>query len=244
MKHFFLLLLGISMCTTIQAQDTPTADSTVLLLVENMPEFPGGTEAMMKFISSNIRYPKAAIENSVQGRVVASFIVNTDGSLSDIKILKKLGWGCDEEIERVLLKMPLWQPGKQNGKLVRVQFNLPVAFQLQGEDSNAAKDNFIGPKFIGGETALAHYLDDHLKYPKKARKDSTEGTVIANAIIDAKGKVTKIEILKGVSKECDKEAMRLIKSLPPFEPAKRNLIQVESTYFISVKFRLPEDNKK
>lgn len=238
MKYFFMLLLGITVSAKLLAQDAPATDTTVLLLVENMPEFPGGPEAMMKFISSNIRYPKAAIKNSVQGRVVASFIVNTDGSLSDIKLLKKLGWGCDEEVERVLLKMPLWQPGQQNGKLVRVQFNLPVAFQLQGEDSNASKDNFMGPKFIGGETALAHYLYDHLKYPKKARKDSTEGTFIANAIIDAKGKVIKIEILKGVSKECDKEAMRLIKSLPPFEPAKRNRIPVESTYFISVKFRL------
>jgi protein TonB len=90
MKYFFLLLLGITVSAKIKAQEAPTADTTVLLLVENMPEFPGGSEAMMKFISSNIRYPKAAIENSVQGRVVASFIVNTDGSLSDIKLLKKL----------------------------------------------------------------------------------------------------------------------------------------------------------
>jgi TonB family protein len=229
---------------SLQAQTTKDSADTVLQIAEQMPEFPGGVESMMRFISDNLRYPPAAVENGVQGRVIASFVVNTDGSLSDIRILKRLGWGCDEEVERVLLIMPQWRPGIQNGKTVRVQFNLPVAFKLQGEDTTQATESFIGAHFKGGETALAQYLSENLRYPKKAQKEQVQGVVMAKAVIDAKGRVKDVEILKPLHSACDKEAVRLIKSLPAFQPAIRNKEAVESAYFISVRFRLPEDKNK
>lgn len=236
----FLFLLHTGL---LFAQVAP-ADTSVKQITEVMPEFPGGMKAMMKFISKNIRYPKAARENGVQGRVVASFVVNTDGTLSDIRILKRLGWGCDEEVERVLLIMPLWKPASIGGKPVPVQFNLPVAFKLDGEDSSDSKESFIGAHYKGGETALQQFINQNLKYPKKALKSNVEGTVVAQAIIDDKGKVKRVEVLKHVNEACDKEAICLIKSLPAFQPAIRNGVAVESTYLISIKFKLPEPDSK
>ena len=96
-----------------------------------MPEFAGGTEEMYKYLGKNIMYPPNARENSVEGKVVLTFVVGADGKISQIEqVGKKLGWGCDEEAIRVVKSMPAWTPGKQNGKAVTVKFTLPIRFQL------------------------------------------------------------------------------------------------------------------
>jgi protein TonB len=102
----------------------------VFVLVEVQPEFPGGEHARQKFLADNIIYPENAKKNNIQGIVFVTFIVETDGSLSNIKILKGIGAGCDEEVQRVISIMPKWKPGKQKGKEVRVKLNLPVKFTL------------------------------------------------------------------------------------------------------------------
>jgi len=98
------------------------------LVVESMPEFPGGESALENFLKNNIFYPKAARENHIQGTVYITFVVEKDGSLSDIKVLRGIGGGCDEEALRVVKLMPKWNPGKQNGKAVKVQYTLAVKF--------------------------------------------------------------------------------------------------------------------
>lgn len=98
--------------------------------VEAAPEFPGGQKAFAKFLGSNIKYPVAARENSVQGKVYIGFIVEKDGSLSDLKIIKGIGSGCDEEALRVLKTSPAWQPGMAEGKPVRTSYTFPVTFQI------------------------------------------------------------------------------------------------------------------
>lgn len=104
--------------------------SPVLDIAEEQPVFPGGQGAMHQFIQRNISYPFMAKENGVQGKVFVSFIVETDGSLSNIKVIRGIGHGCDEEAIRVIKKMPRWQPGKQRGKPVRVRYSLPIHFRL------------------------------------------------------------------------------------------------------------------
>ncbi|WP_338871802.1 TonB family protein [Spirosoma sp. SC4-14] len=98
---------------------------------EQQPEYPGGAEAMRTFLSRNLTYPRAASSAGVSGRVYVSFVVNTDGSLTDVQVMKGIGFGCDEEALRVIKKMPHWKPGKQSGRPVRVKFNLPIAFTLE-----------------------------------------------------------------------------------------------------------------
>jgi len=104
---------------------------TVFTLVDEMPLFPGGEAARIKFLAENVRYPIQAVENGVQGIIYIGFVVNTDGKLTDITILRGIGSGCDEEAIRVIKKMPHWIPGKQNGNLVDVFLTMPITFKLE-----------------------------------------------------------------------------------------------------------------
>ena len=106
-------------------------ESKVFDIVEQMPSFPGGSAALMKFLSENIKYPVVAQENGVQGRVVVAFVVERDGSITDVHIARGVDPSLDKEAVRVVKSMPKWTPGKQNGSAVRVKFNVPVAFRLQ-----------------------------------------------------------------------------------------------------------------
>ena len=106
-------------------------EAKVFDIVEQMPQFPGGQVALMKYLSENIHYPVVAQENGVQGRVVVAFVVERDGSISDVHVARGVGPSLDKEAVRVVKSMPKWQPGKQNGSAVRVKFNVPVAFRLQ-----------------------------------------------------------------------------------------------------------------
>ena len=103
------------------------------IVVEQMPEFPGGDDSLRNFIRRTIKYPDLARESSVEGTVYINFIIEKDGSVSNPKILRGIGSGCDEEAIRVIKLMPRWIPGKQNGKTVRVQYNLPIKFKLDDE---------------------------------------------------------------------------------------------------------------
>jgi len=98
--------------------------------VEKVPEFPGGLAEFGRFLSMNIKYPQDAVKNHIQGRVYLTFVVETDGKLSDIKVLKGIGGGCDEEAVRVLTLSPNWTPGIQNGKPVRIAFGVPISFSF------------------------------------------------------------------------------------------------------------------
>ena len=111
--------------------ETGDESKTIFTIVEEMPSFPGGDAARNKFLSENIVYPMQASENGIQGTVYVSFIVNTDGKTENIKILRGIGGGCDEEAMRVVKLMPRWKPGKQNGKMVSVFYTMPVYFKLQ-----------------------------------------------------------------------------------------------------------------
>jgi TonB family protein len=102
----------------------------IFTVVEQVPEFPGGVNAMMEYLGQNIRYPEAATKAKVQGRVFLSFVVTTEGEIKDIQILKGLGFGTDTESVRVVSSMPRWKPGMQSGKPVNVRYNLPISFQL------------------------------------------------------------------------------------------------------------------
>lgn len=100
--------------------------------VEIMPEYPGGQDAMMKYLQRNVRYPSAAQENGIDGTIIVSFLVDKDGFIKEIKSVgPHKGGGLEEEAIRVVSKMPRWKPGKQNGKAVMVQYNLPIRFSLQ-----------------------------------------------------------------------------------------------------------------
>lgn len=115
----------------VKAEPKPEVENMVFDVVEQMPSFPGGPSALMQYLSSNIKYPVVAQENGVQGRVVVSFVVERDGSITDVQVARSVDPSLDREAQRVVRNMPRWIPGKQNGQAVRVKYNVPVAFRLQ-----------------------------------------------------------------------------------------------------------------
>jgi protein TonB len=102
----------------------------IFTIVEEMPSFPGGEEKLFKYLGENIKYPQMAKEANISGIVYVTFVVMEDGSIKNVKKLRGIGGGCDEEAIRVVKSMPKWKSGKQRGKPVRVQFNLPIRFTL------------------------------------------------------------------------------------------------------------------
>ena len=106
-------------------------EGEVFQVVEQMPEFPGGMDKLMEYLSKNIKYPSIALENNIQGRVIVEFVVNKDGSIVEPKVMRSVDTSLDNEAMRVIKSMPKWNPGKQRGKAVRVRYTVPVLFRLQ-----------------------------------------------------------------------------------------------------------------
>ena len=117
---------------TANAQKTVVSQSNqnVYDQVEQMPEFPGGMPAMIEFLQTNMKYPEDAIKQKVGGRVMVMFVVETDGSLSNVRVAKKVFPSLDAEAVRVVKNMPKWKPGKEKGRLVRVNYTMPVVFSI------------------------------------------------------------------------------------------------------------------
>lgn len=114
----------------IPVEEDEEEEAQIFTVVESMPTFPGGDAARVKYLNNNIKYPQMARESGIQGKVFVTFVVEKNGKVTDVKVLRGIGGGCDEEAIRVIRNMPKWIPGKQRGKPVRVQFNLPIIFKL------------------------------------------------------------------------------------------------------------------
>ncbi len=117
---------------TANAQKTVVSqtDQKVFDTVEQMPEYPGGMQAMIEFLQTNMKYPDDAAKQKVEGRVMVQFVVETDGSVSDVHVAKQVFPSLDAEAIRVVQAMPKWTPGKEKGKVVRVKYNLPIVFRM------------------------------------------------------------------------------------------------------------------
>ena len=114
-----------------EVEEEDIAEEEVFISVEEQPEFPGGTGKLLEYVQKNLKYPMAARESDIQGRVFVGFVVEKDGSISNVKVLRGIGGGCDEEAIRVVQSLPKFKPGKQRGNAVRVQYTLPIVFKLQ-----------------------------------------------------------------------------------------------------------------
>ncbi|MFN3529509.1 MAG: energy transducer TonB [Bacteroidia bacterium] len=114
----------------IEPEEGPS-EPEIFTIVEEMPSFPGGDQALLEYMAKNTKYPPLARENGLQGIVVVTFVVDEKGNINNVQVLRGIGGGCDEEAIRVVKSMPPWKPGKQRGLPVRVQYNLPFRFTLR-----------------------------------------------------------------------------------------------------------------
>lgn len=231
--------------------DTLPAQDEIFTFVEQPPTFPGGDEALSKFLNQNIRYPHAATEKGKDGTIFVSFVVRQDGNVADVKTVgAKKGYGLEEEAIRVVKLMPKWKPGKQNNKEVSVQFNLPIRFTLQESKPNekapkVGQDGVytyadVMPTFPGGQDELARYLSRNIRYPADAAKRGVSGNVLVSFVLDEEGNITNV---KAVNKPVlggglEEEAVRVVKTMPKWKPAMDGGKAVPMRFALPVGFRL------
>lgn len=199
----------------------------ILEYVENMPEFPGGEDALMNFLASNLNYPSKAISNNTHGQVVVSFVINEEGNITSPKIIKGLGDGCDEEALRVISKLPKWSPGYQNKKAVKVIYNLPITFELE-EDGNGRnplnsikKDTVkiysnknLKPIFPNGKNGFKDSLYRIIISKIEKIKERKPGIIEATFIIDEHGAYTNVVFNKSINSEFENLIKTSIQLLP------------------------------
>ena len=207
---------------------------------EQMPMFPGGETALLKYLQENIKYPPKAIKDSIQGRVVVQFLIDPSGCVGEVNVVRSVREDLDAEAVRVVKTLPKFIPGRMCGKAVSTLYTLPVSFMLQDKREPAKpKDVEVKAEFPGGEDALAQFLKDHIKYPPKAAKKRIQGRVEVAFWIDKSGKVHDVWVVESVDKDLDKEAVRICKLLPDFIPATVNGEPVEVLFKLPIRFKIP-----
>ena len=207
---------------------------------EQQPYFPGGETALLKFLQENVKYPPKAAKDSIQGRVVVRFVVDSLGYVGDVKVLRSVSADLDAEAVRVVKTLPRFAPGRMFGKAVNVWYTLPVTFKLQDKlEPEKPKDVEVKAEFPGGEEALNQFLKDHIKYPPKAAKKRIQGRVEVAFWIDKSGKIHDVRVVDSVDKDLDREAVRVCKLLPDFIPATVNGELVEVLFKLPIRFKIP-----
>ncbi|WP_427875006.1 energy transducer TonB [Flavobacterium sp. MMS24-S5] len=234
-----------------QNPDAVANSSTNNLRVDSQPEFPGGPEALYNdFIKNNYRMP---IVKNLKGKVYVSFMVETNGTLSDIKILRDIGYGTGEEAIRVLKLSPRWTPAKRDNKYVRWNYSFPIT--VNGVELDEAKEFYdrnntnpiseviedkndvyntagieVKPEFPGGQEALERFLKDNFKNPKKDLK----GKVYATFIIEKDGLLSDIKTIRDLGFGTKEEAIRVLKLSPKWNPGKQNEKVVRVLYAMPI----------
>jgi TonB family protein len=239
----------------IDSSQSTTDTKSVFTAVEIEPGFPGGIDRFYKYLEANIKYPYNSAKNRLQGKVFISFVVENDGSLSHIKVLRGVSPDIDEEAIRVMSHSPNWRPGIQNGRTVRVQYSLAINFKLPPPEvlkeqlmmdslRNLSPDQKIftavehEPEFKGGINAFYNFLRDNIHYPEKAKRNNIQGKVFISFVVEKDGRLTNLKIERGVSEDLDAEALRVIQASPNWNPGTQNGRPVRVAYTMPLSFAL------
>ncbi|WP_082120683.1 energy transducer TonB [Pedobacter sp. BMA] len=237
-KLMILALTGIAMQLNFaRAQDKPVDFTSV----EKIPEYPGGIAKFYDYLGKEIRYPEAAQKSKTQGKVFVSFIIEKNGALNDVIVTRSLSKETDAEAIRVIRKSPNWNPGLIKGKPVRVKYNINVNFNLNdnGQQKKALNSSPDKPtEFPGGPQKLYSYLAKNIKYPAIAVKNKMQGKVFVAFFVEKDGTITNAKVTRGITKELDAEALRVIKNSPRWNPAVQNGKVVKVQYTLPINFTL------
>jgi len=239
------------------SQPKSIKDGDAFVVVEEMPQFPGGDIALLRHIAENTQYPKEAKEKNIQGRVIIRFKIMDDGVVTDASVIKGVDPLLDSEALRVVSDLPSFQPGKQGGVAVPVWYMVPITFTLSdksaavpppppppppADGSKGSPEPFVVveemPMFPGGDAALLQYLGNNIAYPESAKANGITGRVILRFCVTETGTVDRISVLKGVDPALDAEAFRVVSTLPAFQPGKQGGVAVPVWYMVPVTFAL------
>lgn len=221
--------------------------------VKKFAQFPGGQAALFKFMADNIKYPKAAIDNNIQGRVLVSFNVEKDGSLTEFKVIKSDNPVLDAASLECAKKLPKFIPAiSMSGAPVRSSMVLPFTYKLdddaqksiktaakgKSENCSGKKQDFVVvdemPEYPGGSKAMMEFVSKNVVYPKS---EKTEGTVIVQFVVETDGSITDIDILRGVAPSLNQSAIDVIKKMPKWKPGKLKGKFVRVRFTIPIRFK-------
>ena len=240
MLYMIICLLCVSLANAQNnnpLNNSPDKDTIQEVFVDSVihPKFPGGDEALMQYLSENLVYPPTIQDRRFKGKVLVQFVVETDGSISNVEVVRSLYKDLDEEVVRVIKNMPKWIPAKQDGKAIREYYKLPISFELADNSTttDSSSNNTIQeenervfveveqlPEFPGGKKAFIQYLNENLVYPKSAYERKVEGKVVVSFVVEADGSITNVKVANSVDEDLDKEAVRVVKAMPKWIPGK------------------------
>ncbi len=268
---FGMILILFALCSSAQTTDTIDCDfwwlengHVHLGVPEYMPSFPGGETALKDYISDHLKYPPLAVEGDITGRVFVGFVVMEDGSLDCFKLIRGLGYGCDEAALEVFKDMPKWMPAMQRGKAISYPYIVPVRFCFDCENKKlkqeivssveeapASPDGqeliFIVekmPEYPGGFEAMSAFINANLVYPQEAIDAGIEGRVFVGFWVETDGSLSDIKVLRGIGYGCDEAAMEVVRKMPKWKPAMQRGKPVRIKYMFPVKFELENEKQK
>lgn len=237
-KQFLFLFLLITFLISSESYSQKTKNDTVYDFVTTMPEYPGGQKGMLSYFVKNMRYPLAAYLNGVSATAYVNFIIEADGSISDVAVLKPIGYGCDQEAVRLVSQMKGWQPGELDGRKVRVRSNTPVYFKEELYAESRIYTNLdTMPEFPGGSVELITYIESELEYPELARKANINGIVNVDFVIEKDGSVSNVTISNKLGYGCDEAAAKVVLRMPLWEPAYYAGVAVRAMLSVPVTFK-------
>jgi TonB family protein len=227
--------------------------SDIFTVVEHMPEYPGGDEALMKFINTNVVYPKTAKDRGIQGRIIVRFVVDAEGLVKDAQIIRSVYPDLDAEAMRVIGLLPKWTPGLQGGKPVSVYYTIPITFAL-GPSPQMPRFFVSGPDtiylitdnkamFPGGNDSLNKFRSNNLKYPVAALSNKFGGSEGVSFIVNENGSLSDFSVSNGICPSLDAEVLRVAKLMPSWKPGIEKGKPVKSRNSVYFNFNLPSDGK-
>ncbi|MFD2148467.1 energy transducer TonB [Mucilaginibacter antarcticus] len=214
----------------LPADLAPVDTSQVYSQVSVQPSFPGGIAAFGKFIGNTVIYPAGDRENGTSGKVIVSFVVEKDGSLSNLDAVRGPSETLKAEAVRVLKLSPKWQPGTQADKPVRVSYTVPIAFTLEADDDK--------PSFPGGMESFGKYLASNIKYPAVDRNAGIQGKVILTFVVEADGTLSDIKSVRSPSQTLTDEAIKVMKKSPKWNPGTKDGKAARFAFVTPVNFAL------
>lgn len=237
----------------VSSQSTLPQPDKLKVGASTLPSFPGGMDSLRAYLEQRIVYPKEALQKKIQGRVLITFVVQPDGQLSEISVLRGADLPLDKEAMRVIRSMPRWVPGKEKGIAVAKSVTIPITFKLptsssvtyapnptsQKEAKSQEVEDNLQPMFPGGDQALIAYMSDNLVYPEEAVKKQLQGRLLVRFVVEPDGQLSQVGIHRSIHPLLDAEAVRMVKSMPRWIPARNNGVAVAAPMMLPITFKLP-----
>lgn len=211
----------------------------LLLMLTSVGAFASNTEkgdfdGLAKYVKQRLVLENLSGIGEIQGDVLVDFVVDKDGSVSDVRIVKGLHPKLDAEVARVLSRMPKWTPLQKDGKPVRSRVSCPISFDFIDRGVVWRVEKMA--EFVGGNEEMFKFLRENIKYPEDA--DGAHGRVIVNFVVDKDGSISDIKVVRGVHPSLDAEAVRVVKLMPKWKPAENRGMPVRSVYTLPLSFLL------